>query len=76
MADARRSAGFAGMEREGTAIDAFLDVVFILGRSAAIQVQMVPYAVGFDRVASILHNDIPILDDRLAERNVSKIIQE
>lgn len=71
MANTCRSAGLASMEGEGAAVDARLSVVFILGRSTAVQVEVVPHAVGFDRVLGTGHDHVPILDDGLIELKVS-----
>jgi hypothetical protein len=59
------------MESEGAAVDARFSVVLILGWSTAVQVKMVPHAVGFDRVLSVGHDHVPVLDDGLIELKVS-----
>ena len=40
-------------------------MVFVLGRRAPVEIQVVPHAVGFDVVADVGGDDVPVLDDGL-----------
>lgn len=71
MANTGRSTGFASVERKRAAVNAGFNVVFILGRGTAVQVEMVPHTVGFNRILSIGYDHVPILDDGLIKLNVS-----
>ena len=71
MANTRRGTGLARMETERAALDAGFHMVFVLGRSAAIEIQVVPHAVGFDRVPGVRHGHVPVLDDGLIEAKFS-----
>lgn len=66
-ADTIRSTGLARMEGKGAAVDGGFSVIFVLGRSTAVQVEVVPHAVGFNLVPGVFHDHVPILDDGLAD---------
>lgn len=57
----------AGVESEGAAVDRRFNMVLVFSRSTAVQVEVIPYTIGFDRVLGILDHHIPILDNRLIE---------
>lgn len=53
------------MKCQGAPIDARLGVLFVLRGCTVIQDEMIPYAVGFDRVLSVGYHHVPVLDDGL-----------